>query len=91
MPEGLRGFWNELYALVHHNRRVVGDRDCPERLLGGEEEMKTWQKWVVFLGVGAVLSLLFWLDDYTGIGQVLNPVEFMAMVFVGLGLGKMFQ
>ena len=53
--------------------------------------MKTWQKWVVFLGVGAVLSLLFWLDDYTGIGQVLNPVEFMAMVFVGLGLGKMFQ
>ena len=42
----------------------------------------------IFLLVIAITAILFWLDDLTGIGQVLDPIEFFTMALIGLFGGK---
>ena len=43
---------------------------------------------VLFAFIVLVLSVLFVLDDATGIGQILDPIEFMFMSVLGYIFGK---
>lgn len=46
---------------------------------------------VAVLLIIAVLSLVFWLDDYTGIGEVLNFFEFLFLGVASFYSGKLLS
>ena len=42
---------------------------------------------LILVGVGIALCIAFTVDDITGIGLLLNPVQFAVMALYGLGSG----
>ena len=50
-----------------------------------EKSGKDGLKVLGFIVIVAFLAILFTVDDVTGVGQLLDPLEFALMSLVGLG------